>query len=331
MSHPSARPAGNFGDAVAACMRKRYPTVGDAHWLLSHFRQMGRNFPWTTSSSSSLWVPFGLSRTMAIQSRGNLFASACRELLSHLLYRLGPDDEVQDCSWFKQAPDTTGPTRAQRARFAAQGGLPDKLIEDEGYEIDELLRPIVASIKKLNGYVHIRPGKVLNDDRMISQLRDDILAALGDLIEAIRIWRSLIEDVIRNEVEEAAKAALTDEVMAEVDLLATAHRIDHVETTKFEISRVGATTFDLNRVHFGRRGFGGPAPYLGGDEPEQYLPTACCTLTMPGGVKHRRTCGSWPAARLIRAPASAPWPSTRWLKEAAPRRWRRAPGATRRP
>lgn len=177
--------------------------------------------------------------------RGNLFASACRELLSHLLHRLGPDDEVQACSWFKQAPDTTGPTRAQRARFAAQGGLPDKLIEDEGYEIDELLRPIVASIKKLNGYVHIRPGKVLNDDRMISQLRDDILAALGDLIEAIRIWRSVTEDVIREEVEDTAKEALSQEVMAEVDLLATAHRIDHVETTKIEISRVGATTIDL--------------------------------------------------------------------------------------
>lgn len=177
--------------------------------------------------------------------RGNLFASACRELLSHLLHRLGPDQEVQACSWFKQAPDTNGPTRAQRARFAAQGGLPDKLIEDEGYEIHELLSPIVASIGKLNGYVHVRPGKVLNDDQVIGQLRDDILAALGDLIEAIRIWRSLTEDVIRDEIEETAKDALTQEVVAEVDLLATAHRIDHVETTEIEISRVGATTIDL--------------------------------------------------------------------------------------
>lgn len=84
-----------------------------------------------------------------------------------MLHRLGPDEEVQACAWFKQAPDTNGPTRAQRARFAAQGGLPDKLIENEGYEIDELLRPIVPSIGKLNGYVHIRPGKVLNDDQVI--------------------------------------------------------------------------------------------------------------------------------------------------------------------
>jgi hypothetical protein len=68
ISHPSARPAGNFGDAVAACMRKRYPTVGDAHWLLSHFPPNGRNFPWTNSSSSSLRVPFGSSPMMAIQS-----------------------------------------------------------------------------------------------------------------------------------------------------------------------------------------------------------------------------------------------------------------------
>lgn len=177
--------------------------------------------------------------------RGNLFASACRELLSHLLHRLGPDGEVQICSWFKQAPNTNGPTRAQRARFAAQGGLPDKLIENKGYEIDELLRPIVASIEKLNGYVHVRPGKVLNDDQVIGQLRDDILTALSDLIEAIRIWRSVTEDVVRDEVEKTAKEALTQEVMAEVDLLATAHRISHVETAEIEISRVGATAIDL--------------------------------------------------------------------------------------
>ena len=177
--------------------------------------------------------------------RGNLFASACRELLSHLLHRLGPDDEVQACSWFEQVPDTKGPTRAQRARYAAQGGLPDKLIEDEGYEIHDFLRPIVASIGKLNEYVHVRPGKVLNDDQVIAKLQDDILAALGDLIEAIRIWRSVTEEVIRDEVEETAREALTQEVMADVDLLATAHRIDQVETTGIEISRVGATTIDL--------------------------------------------------------------------------------------
>lgn len=177
--------------------------------------------------------------------RGNLFASACRELLSHLLHRLGPDEEVRACPWFKQAPDTDGPTRAQRAKYAAQGGLPDKLIEDEGYEIEDLLSPIVASIKTLNGYVHVRPGKVLGDDEVIGGLRDGILAALGDLIEAIKIWRDVTEDVIRDEIEETAKEALTREVMSDVDLLATAHQIEHVETTEIEIGRITATTIEL--------------------------------------------------------------------------------------
>src|SRR3954466_904693 len=40
---------------------------------------------------------------------------------------------------------------------------------------------------------------------------------------------------------------------------------------------------------------------------------------MTGGVKHRRTCVSWPPAWLISAPASASWRSTRSPRRAAPR------------
>lgn len=177
--------------------------------------------------------------------RGNMFAGAFRELLTSMLHRLAPDEDVQACCWFEQASNTNGPTRAQRAKFTAHGGLPDDLIEGAGYDVGSLVRPIVESIKRRNGYVHVRPGRVLVDEAAITQLRDDILAALQDLDEALRICRDAVAEVVREEVDAAAIGSLTEEVLDEVDILSTRHQVEHVEYDDFEVSRIGSSAVEL--------------------------------------------------------------------------------------
>src|ERR1700759_3976934 len=60
------------------------------------------------------------------------FATAMRELFSYTLQTLAPDVEVTKCVWFKQEPDTQGPTRRQRAKYAMQGGLADDYVAEIG-------------------------------------------------------------------------------------------------------------------------------------------------------------------------------------------------------
>lgn len=174
-----------------------------------------------------------------------MFAGAFRELLTSMLHRLAPDEDVQACHWFGKVLDTKGPTRAQRAKFVAQGGLPDDLIEETGYEVGSLLRPIVKSIERLNGYVHVRPAKVLADEAAIVQLRDNILSALQDLAEALTICRDAVAEVVREEVDATAVASLTKETLDEVDILSTHHQVEHVEYDDFEVSRIGSSTVEL--------------------------------------------------------------------------------------
>jgi hypothetical protein len=180
--------------------------------------------------------------------RGNMSASAFREVLTSLLHRLAPDEEVQRCHWFTQVDGTNGPTRAQRARFAAQGGLPDNLIPETNPAFSELLRPVVRSIERLNGYVHLRPGKVLHDTEAIAELHANILSALRDLFEALKICRDVVLEAVKDEVDPAAVEALTAEALDDVDILASHHTIEHVECEGFTIERIGAIGVEVLSV-----------------------------------------------------------------------------------
>jgi len=70
--------------------------------------------------------------------RLNLFAAAIRELFGHTLHVLAPDANVTACSWYRPEPNTTGPTRRQRAKYATQGGLGDAFIEEAGADVEHL-------------------------------------------------------------------------------------------------------------------------------------------------------------------------------------------------
>lgn len=74
-------------------------------------------------------VKAGRDKTNPI--RGNLVASALRELGTHVLHSLAPEDEVRSCVWFVQATDTKTVTRGQRARFIVQAGLPNDFVEQK--------------------------------------------------------------------------------------------------------------------------------------------------------------------------------------------------------
>ena len=88
----------------------------------------------------------------------------------------------------------------------------------------------------------------------------------------------------------------------------------------------------LNRVQFERHGFGGGwCPSLMGNDTEPCPPLPCCALTMPGGVRPRRTYVSWRRVPPIGAPVSASLHSTRSPKRVAPHRSPSAPVVTRRP
>ncbi|WP_137392504.1 hypothetical protein [Rhodoligotrophos defluvii] len=173
--------------------------------------------------------------------RGNLFASAIRELLTHMLHELAPENEVKQCSWFNVETDDGRPTRAQRQRYVIQGGLSDRYVKDAlQLDADDLRRQLGDSVKALHKATHLRPGSVVGDDRTVDALAQDALGSLVALLDAIDHCR--LEMMMA--VTEAVVDEATDEVLREtiqtIDELATHHSIEEIYVDDVKTVRIDA-------------------------------------------------------------------------------------------
>ncbi|TIP22597.1 MAG: hypothetical protein E5X92_08280 [Mesorhizobium sp.] len=83
--------------------------------------------------------------------RGNLCAAALRELVSHILHAMAPDEKVLKCVWYSKQPDTNGPTRRQRATFIMQGGLSVEFVTNKLHlDHDETCKPLIDAMNALS-------------------------------------------------------------------------------------------------------------------------------------------------------------------------------------
>lgn len=160
--------------------------------------------------------------------RLNQFASALRELFSYTLHKLSPDDRVPRCVWYAQEPNTNGPTRRQRAKYATQGGLSDGLIAKSGIDVAHLHDGAVVAINELSKYTHVRPDTIIRDKDEADGFVDAALSALEGLFEAFDTCRRQIVEAILDHVTDEAVNALISETILSVDEISSHHSIEEI-------------------------------------------------------------------------------------------------------
>lgn len=170
------------------------------------------------------------------------FAYSIRELSRHFLKSLAPDEDVKNSVWYKnESGEIDKITRAERAKYAIQGGLQDRFVERELISIHELNRVkknVVKAIETLNKYTHINEDTFKTSDVVKKKLSSEIIKAFIDLAEVVENTR---KDII-NKIEELLSKELLEKVMFEVndnvDILCTHHWIDNVNIYEFEITKL---------------------------------------------------------------------------------------------
>ncbi|ANY85468.1 hypothetical protein BB934_45450 (plasmid) [Microvirga ossetica] len=177
--------------------------------------------------------------------RLNLFAAAVRELYSHTLHLLAPDERVTKCSWYRLEPGTKGPTRAQRAKFATQGGLSDEFIAEVGVDVEHLHRAAIDAINELNKFTHVRPGVIEPDKGKVESFVSEALSALIGLFESFAECSEEVLHTLQDAIDRAAVEAFVLETIPEVDELATHHSVEEAYVEDMAITAVTETT-----VHF---------------------------------------------------------------------------------
>lgn len=94
-------------------------------------------------------------------SDGNFMsaAHAMRDVLSDLEHKLAPDEKVKKMSWYREEPETKGPTQRQRIKYAIIGQSSENEISEEEIEaVDKLASEGRDIYEKLSSEAHRREG-----------------------------------------------------------------------------------------------------------------------------------------------------------------------------
>jgi hypothetical protein len=175
--------------------------------------------------------------------RGNLFASACREAVTHLLHTLAPEETVRSCHWFEQANGTTTVTRAQRADFIAHGGLMPSYVEATlRLSRDEYVKPLLEAMEDLNKHTHVKPETVLDDDEAIRWSAGATMDSISGLFDAAEECRSTVVHELRGAIDERVMDRILSETICELDELSTHTHVDETATEEIAIVEIGPYT-----------------------------------------------------------------------------------------
>ena len=173
--------------------------------------------------------------------RYNNFAYSIRELSRHFLYSLSPEENVKSCSWYATLTDDDKPTRAQRIKYAIQGGLSDKLLIELGFDIEEL-KEVIKDTKNIIGslskYTHINEDIFDIPKAEVESKSKEVLAIFAEFVETIDNYRQDLKSSLDGELDNHVLNEIVWSSFSKVDILAPHHIIEYSELDDYEIEEI---------------------------------------------------------------------------------------------
>ena len=175
--------------------------------------------------------------------RFTFFAAAMRILFEHLMDELAPRDDVRACDWFRPETDDARPTRRQRIKFAIQGGLANRIVEEElRFESEPLKSALLSAIDRLSRHVHVREDTVVTDRAEQDCLALSTVEAMEEFLATAQHCRNAVLAPIADALDRPAVHALVSETIQALDELASHHSIGLIDVGEIEVARLGHQT-----------------------------------------------------------------------------------------
>ncbi len=174
--------------------------------------------------------------------RLNLFATAIRIFLDHVMDALAPREQVEACRWFEPVEGQERPVRNARLTYGLIGGLTVEQVEEiAGIDVKPLIKEAIGAYSDLNKHVHGREDTIVRNLEGQDAIARDVLVALAGLLEAQRDYRREIVDGIADGLQREAVEKFTTETVGEIDILATHHTVDWVGIDERHVVGITAT------------------------------------------------------------------------------------------
>jgi hypothetical protein len=174
--------------------------------------------------------------------RFNNFAYSMRELSRHILHSLSSDQEILECSWYKnETSKPNGISRGQRIKYAIQGGFEDSFVDEELIEIkkiNSIKKKLKGSIDLLSKYTHVNPNTFDIPDMEMIRLSEEVMKHLIEFAKTIIDSRKMIISEIDERISDEFIQHSISESIDEVDILATHHNVEEISVDHTEISKI---------------------------------------------------------------------------------------------
>jgi len=173
--------------------------------------------------------------------RFNNFAYSIRELSRHFLHRLAPNENVQACTWYTKETENGLPTRAQRIKYAVQGGITDALLKGYGIDTAHFLKSVKAikqSIDVLSKYTHINPDVFNLEHIEIEKRSTSVLSDFGNFVVSMVSCRSQLMALLEGKIEEAAIDTVIRASFENIDSIAPHYSLEEAYVNSYTVVEI---------------------------------------------------------------------------------------------
>ncbi|RYJ40201.1 hypothetical protein NU08_0957 [Flavobacterium anhuiense] len=177
------------------------------------------------------------------------FCYSIRELSRHFLYSLSPESSIIKCEWFKVETENGSPTRAQRIKYAIQGGLTDENLKKLGFDLNKLnssIREIKNIIDSLSKYTHINHENFHLTNDEIETKKDEVLKTFENFAETINNYRHILNSFLDGKIEDDMIEKIILNSYENIDCLAPHYSLEDGEVQKYHIEEITAEEIIVN-------------------------------------------------------------------------------------
>ncbi|MFQ2342801.1 hypothetical protein ACK317_11655 [Aeromonas dhakensis] len=180
--------------------------------------------------------------------RFNNFAYTMREIITLILSRYSSDEDILKFCWYINETDSdNGVTRAQRAKYAIQGGLSDERVfelleldEEDQNHIKEKLKTFTKLFLELNEHTHLREKHFDIGDSKCEDLALSVMRIVNDILVLVEEMRSQIISHVESEVDSTIVEEFISNTPDEIDILSTHSVVDYIELESFHVSKISS-------------------------------------------------------------------------------------------
>lgn len=179
--------------------------------------------------------------------RFNNFAYCMREIITLILSKYSSDDEILKCCWYKnETKKENGVTRAQRAKYAIQGGLSDDRVfeileldvdDDKGF-ISETLKEFTKLFRELNEHTHLREKRFNIGEELCESLASQILGVMKSILMMIEDLRDQINSHVEGEISDVLITEFVETTFDDLDILSTHSVVDYSQVDDHHVDSI---------------------------------------------------------------------------------------------